>query len=64
VRSLALIEFLTVRRGQLFVHPLVLGTGKRLSREVSRPLRLRLVDCTPTTTGVLLLTYEPEEAAH
>jgi len=44
---------------RLFVHPLVLGTGKRLFRQTPRPLPLRLVDCTPTTTGVLLLSYQP-----
>jgi dihydrofolate reductase len=44
---------------RLFVHPLVLGTGKRLFRETPRPIPMRLVDCTPTTTGVLLLSYEP-----
>jgi dihydrofolate reductase len=43
---------------RLFLHPLLLGTGKRLFREMDRPRRLRLVDCTPTTTGVLMLTYE------
>ena len=47
---------------RIFIHPLVLGTGKRLFRELARPLRLRLVDCTPTTTGVLLLNYEREVA--
>jgi dihydrofolate reductase len=45
---------------RILLHPLVLGTGKRLFRELARPLRLRLVDCTPTTTGVLLLNYERE----
>lgn len=44
---------------RLFLHPLLLGTGKRLFREMNRPRRLRLVDCTPTTTGVLVLTYDP-----
>jgi dihydrofolate reductase len=43
---------------RLFLHPLLLGTGKRLFREMDRPRRLQLVDCTPTTTGVLLLTYD------
>jgi dihydrofolate reductase len=43
---------------RLFVHPLLLGTGKRLFREMNRPRRLRLVDCTTTTTGVLMLTYD------
>jgi dihydrofolate reductase len=45
---------------QIMLHPLVLGSGKRLFGELARPLRLRLVDCTPTTTGVLLLNYERE----
>ena len=43
---------------RLFLHPLLLGTGKRLFRDMERPKRLRLVECTPTTTGVLMLTYE------
>ena len=42
---------------RLFIHPLVLGKGKRLFRDTPMPVRLRLTDCTPTTTGVLLLTY-------
>jgi len=43
---------------RLFLHPLLLGTGKRLFREMDRPRRLRLVDCTPTSTGVLMLNYD------
>jgi dihydrofolate reductase len=42
----------------LFLHPLILGSGKRLFREMDRPRRLRLVSCTPTTTGVLMLSYD------
>lgn len=42
------------------LHPLLLGAGKRLFREYPNPLQLRLTECTPTTTGVLLLTYERE----
>jgi dihydrofolate reductase len=45
---------------RILLHPLVLGTGKRLFREYADPQRLRLTGCTPTTTGVLLLTYERE----
>ena len=55
----ALIESDQVDEYRLFVHPLVLGAGKRLFRQIHRPLPMRLVDCTPTTTGVLLLSYEP-----
>jgi dihydrofolate reductase len=43
---------------RLFLHPLLLGTGKRLFRETARPQRLRLVDCTPTPTGVVMLSYD------
>jgi dihydrofolate reductase len=55
----ALIENDLVDEYRLFVHPLVLGTGKRLFRQTPRPLPMRLIDCTPTTTGVLLLSYQP-----
>jgi dihydrofolate reductase len=43
---------------QIMLHPLVLGTGKRLFGRLARPMRLRLADCTPTSTGVVLLSYE------
>jgi dihydrofolate reductase len=55
-----LIEHGLIDEYQLFVHPLVLGTGKRLFRQTQRPIPLRLTGCTPTTTGVLLLSYRPE----
>lgn len=43
---------------RILLHPLLLGTGKRLFREYPHPLPLRLVEHTATTTGVLLLVYE------
>jgi dihydrofolate reductase len=43
---------------RLFLHPLVLGTGKRLFRATDQPKRLRLLDAVPTTTGVIMLSYE------
>lgn len=43
---------------KLNIHPLVLGTGRRLFAD-SELAKLRLVDCKPTTTGVLLTTYVP-----
>jgi dihydrofolate reductase len=42
----------------LMIHPLVFGTGRRLFPDGGAPANLRLVDVTPTTTGVLLATYE------
>jgi dihydrofolate reductase len=55
-----LIEHDLVDEYRLFVHPLVLGAGKRLFRQAPRPIPLRLSGCTPTATGVLLLSYQPE----
>ncbi|MGH8873107.1 MAG: dihydrofolate reductase family protein [Acidimicrobiia bacterium] len=45
---------------RLMIHPLVLGTGKRLFEEVGQWRSLRLVDSRTTTTGVLLATYQVE----
>ena len=42
---------------RLFLHPLLLGTGKRLFRELPTPHRLELTDARPTATGVLMLSY-------
>jgi dihydrofolate reductase len=56
-----LVEHDLIDEYRVYVHPLVLGKGKRLFRGRSLPLPLRLIDCTPTTTGVLLLTYQPAE---
>jgi dihydrofolate reductase len=44
---------------RLMVHPIVLGSGRRLFRDGSAMTALRLVDSTTTSTGVLILTYQP-----
>lgn len=41
----------------LVIDPIVLATGKRLFRDGLPPLRLRLVDATPTPSGVIMATY-------
>ncbi len=43
----------------LLIHPLVLGSGRRLFADGGALARLRLVDAKPTTTGVVIVTYEP-----
>ena len=48
---------------QLMLHPLILGSGKRLFRDASAPATLRLVDTQTTHTGVVILTYQPERKA-
>jgi dihydrofolate reductase len=42
---------------RLMIHPILLGSGKRLFREGSSPTRLRLVDSKASSTGVLILRY-------
>ncbi|MFE3446984.1 dihydrofolate reductase family protein [Nocardia sp. NPDC059180] len=41
----------------LQIHPLVVGAGRRLFDGRTELGDLRLVDCVPTTTGVLIATY-------
>jgi dihydrofolate reductase len=43
----------------LLIHPLVLGTGRRLFTDGGPSASLRLVDSKTSTTGVLITTYEP-----
>jgi dihydrofolate reductase len=45
----------------LLIHPLVLGSGRRLFPDGGPFAPLRLVDAKPTTTGVLVATYRPAE---
>jgi dihydrofolate reductase len=47
----------------LMIHPLVLGSGRRLCPDGSPPARLRLVDSLTTTTGVVIATYQPDDPA-
>lgn len=47
---------------RLFLHPLLLGAGKRLFRSFAGPLPLRLTDATPTPTGVVMLSYARERS--
>jgi dihydrofolate reductase len=42
----------------LMIHPLVLGSGRRLFADAGPLATLRLVDSVTTTTGVLIATYE------
>lgn len=41
------------------IHPLVLGSGRRLFGPSVEAYPLRLVDCTPTATGALMATFQP-----
>jgi dihydrofolate reductase len=47
----------------LTIHPLVLGTGRRLFADGGPPATLELVGATPTTTGVVITTYRRRVSA-
>jgi dihydrofolate reductase len=47
---------------RLMLHPVVVGSGKRLLREHAAPKTMRLVDATITTSGLVTLAYQPTRA--
>jgi dihydrofolate reductase len=55
----ALMDHGLVDEYQLWLHPVVLGRGKRLFREGGPRAQMRLIDCRVTTGGLVILTYEP-----
>lgn len=48
---------------QLWLHPIVLGSGKRLFRDAGAAATLRLVDSKTTSGGLVILTYGRAGAA-
>ena len=60
VRSLLADDLLDELR--LMVHPIVVGTGKRLFEEGGEQKALKLVDSKTFSTGVLYLTYQPAQS--
>lgn len=55
----SLMRHSLIDRYVLMIHPLVLGSGRRLFSDGRAFARLRLVDSVTTTKGVLIATYEP-----
>lgn len=56
-----LIKHNLVDQYVLLIHPLVLGSGRRLFADGGTFATLRLVDTKTTTTGVVIATYQPAE---
>ena len=57
----ALMRHGLVDEYQLWLHPVVLGGGKRLFRDGGPPATLRLVDSRTTGSGLVILTYQTQE---
>ena len=47
-----------IDRFQLLIHPLVLGSGRRMFGDDGTFAKFRLVESVPTTTGVIIATYD------
>jgi dihydrofolate reductase len=54
-----LIKHDLVDEYSLAIHPIAIGSGKKLFRDADQLRKLQLTSSTPTTTGVILATYRP-----
>jgi dihydrofolate reductase len=54
-----LIKHNLIDEYRIWVHPVVLGCGQRLFREGSEKIVLSLVDTKTTSTGAVIITYQP-----
>jgi dihydrofolate reductase len=48
-----------IDRVHLWIHPITIGTGKRLFAEGTQAENFKLVDSKISTTGIIFATYEP-----
>ena len=56
-----LMEHDLVDEYRLMINPIVLGSGRRLFRERTATNKLRLLDSKTSSTGVLIVSYEPTD---
>jgi len=54
-----LMQHQLIDRYVLLIHPLILGTGRKLFRDGSSYSKLQLVDSKTTPNGVVIATYQP-----
>jgi dihydrofolate reductase len=54
----SLMQHHLVDKFVLMIHPLVLGTGRRLFPDGTPPANLRLIDSVVSTKGVVIATYQ------
>jgi dihydrofolate reductase len=55
----SLMKHNLIDRYVLLIHPLVLGSGRRLFTDDGALATLKLVAAKPTDQGVVVMTYEP-----
>lgn len=54
-----LMQYDLIDEYRLMVHPIILGSGKRLFREESDTKTLKLVETKTFSSGIVVLTYQP-----
>lgn len=59
----ALFDHELVDEYRLMVHPIVLGSGKRLFAETTTARPMELIDARTTSSGLVLITYRPAGVA-
>src|SRR3989442_14221742 len=55
-----LLAYKLVDEYQLWLHPVVLGSGKKLFRDGGPAITMNLVESRTSTGGLVILTYEPQ----
>ena len=58
----SLVKYELVDEYQLWLHPVVLGKGKRLFKKFNQPLNLHIVKTEQFNSGVLLVHYEIQKS--
>lgn len=61
VRQLVAADLIDELR--LFIHPLLLGTGKQLFADLPTPRTLRLIDIATTSMGTVAVVYAPDKGS-
>ncbi|MDE2213397.1 MAG: dihydrofolate reductase family protein [Patescibacteria group bacterium] len=54
-----LLKYHLIDRMHLWLHPITIGSGKRLFAEGTQPEGFKLIDSKISTTGIIFATYEP-----
>ena len=49
---------------RLAVHPVILGSGKPLFENIKTRVGLKLIDAKPSNSGVILLSYQTNQAEY
>ncbi len=58
-----LFEHGLVDEYRLMIHPIVLGSGKRLFAETAAARQMDLIDARTSASGLVVITYRPHDAA-